>query len=79
MRYLLVTYQWRILTRPQVAAFDCPVTDNPEDRRMLLLKTTPKGKTLVANLREGVLSKMSSLLTQLSLEELRALPATQVV
>jgi len=27
MRYLLVTYQWRILTRPQVAAFDCPVTD----------------------------------------------------
>jgi len=26
MKYLLVTYQWRILTRPQVAAFDCPVT-----------------------------------------------------
>ncbi len=29
MRYLLVTYQWRILTRPQVAAFDCPVTRIP--------------------------------------------------
>ena len=26
MRYLSVTYQWRILTRPQVAGFKCPVT-----------------------------------------------------
>jgi hypothetical protein len=29
MRYLLLTYQWRFLTRPQVAAFDCPVTMIP--------------------------------------------------
>jgi hypothetical protein len=26
MKYLLVTYQWRILTRPQLAPFGCPVT-----------------------------------------------------
>ena len=26
MRYLVVTYQWRILTRPSVAPFGCPVT-----------------------------------------------------
>jgi hypothetical protein len=26
MRYFLVTYQWRIFTRPEVAPFKCPVT-----------------------------------------------------
>ena len=26
MRYLMVTYQWRHLTRPQLADFKCPVT-----------------------------------------------------
>jgi len=47
--------------------------ENPEDRRMTLLKTTDKGKTLLAKLRERRMSRMSSLLAQLSLEELTAL------
>ena len=26
MSYLLVTYHWLVLSRPQVAGFECPVT-----------------------------------------------------
>jgi MarR family transcriptional regulator, organic hydroperoxide resistance regulator len=47
--------------------------ENPDDRRMLLLETTPKGENLITNLRESALRQMSDLLTQFSLEELRAL------
>ena len=47
--------------------------ENPEDRRMLLLKTTDKGKALLAKLRESRISHMSGILAQLSLEELSAL------
>ncbi len=47
--------------------------ENPEDRRMLLLKTTDKGKALLAKLRESRISRMSVILAQLSLEELSAL------
>ena len=47
--------------------------ENPEDRRMLLLKTTDKGKALLAKLRERKISRMSDILAQLSLEELSAL------
>ncbi|MBM2825557.1 MAG: rdhR [Dehalococcoidales bacterium] len=47
--------------------------ENPEDRRMLLLKTTDKGKALVAKLRESRMSRMSDILTQLSSAELSAL------
>ena len=47
--------------------------DNPEDRRMLVLKTTDEGKALLAKLREREISLMSGILTQLSLEELSAL------
>ena len=47
--------------------------ENPEDRRMLLLKTTDKGKALLAKLRESGVSRMSAILAQLSLEELAAL------
>jgi DNA-binding MarR family transcriptional regulator len=47
--------------------------ENPEDRRMLLLKTTDKGKALLAKLRESRISRMSGILAQLSLEELSAL------
>ena len=47
--------------------------ENPEDRRMLLLKTTDKGKALLAKLRESGISRMSGILAQLSLEELSAL------
>jgi DNA-binding MarR family transcriptional regulator len=47
--------------------------ENPEDRRMLLLKTTDKGKALLAKLRESSINHMSGILSQLSLEELSAL------
>jgi len=47
--------------------------DNPEDRRMLILRTTDEGKALLAKLRERRISLMSGILTQLSLEELSAL------
>jgi DNA-binding MarR family transcriptional regulator len=47
--------------------------ENPEDRRMLLLKTTDKGEALLAKLRESRISRMSGILARLSLEELSAL------
>jgi DNA-binding MarR family transcriptional regulator len=47
--------------------------ENCEDRRKLLLKTTEKGRILVANLKENAINRMSDLLTQLSLEELHDL------
>ncbi len=47
--------------------------ENPDDRRMLLLKTTDKGKALVAKLRESKISSMSGILAQLNSTELSAL------
>jgi DNA-binding MarR family transcriptional regulator len=47
--------------------------ENPEDRRMLLLRTTEKGKALLGRLRESTSTHMYHLLTQLSMEELVAL------
>ncbi len=47
--------------------------EDPEDRRVLLLKTTEKGKALLAKLRASRISRMSDMLAQLSLEELSAL------
>jgi len=47
--------------------------ENPEDRRMLMLKTTAKGKKLVAELTENILNEMSRYLMQLSMEQLQAL------
>lgn len=47
--------------------------ENPEDRRMMLLKTTDKGKTLLTRLKETGRNQSSPLLNQLSLEELKAL------
>ncbi len=46
---------------------------NPEDRRMLFLKTTDRGKALLAKLRESRISRMSGILAKLTLEELTAL------
>jgi MarR family transcriptional regulator, organic hydroperoxide resistance regulator len=48
-------------------------TENPEDRRMLMLKLTEKGETLIANLRERRVSQMSSILQQMTDEELSAI------
>jgi DNA-binding MarR family transcriptional regulator len=47
--------------------------ENPENRRMLLLQVTDKGKALLAKLRESGLGRMSGMLNQLSTEELTAL------
>jgi len=44
--------------------------ENPDNRRMQLLKTTDSGKALLAKLRESGISSVSGILTQLSLEEL---------
>lgn len=48
-------------------------TENPEDRRMLLLQVTEKGQTLLTNLRESQTLRLSDILTKMSLEELSAL------
>jgi DNA-binding MarR family transcriptional regulator len=47
--------------------------ENSEDRRILSLKTTSKGKKLIADLRDSFTSKMSEYLNQLNLEQLQAL------
>jgi DNA-binding MarR family transcriptional regulator len=47
--------------------------ENPEDRRVLLLNVTEKGKELLTNLRERRVKQMSKVLTHMSLEELSIL------
>ena len=48
-------------------------TENPEDRRIMLLQATDKGRNILANLRESGLNHMTQILTLLSLEELSSL------
>ena len=45
-------------------------TENPEDRRMLMLRATDKGEALVSDLRERRLTHLSQALSELSQEEL---------
>jgi MarR family transcriptional regulator, organic hydroperoxide resistance regulator len=45
--------------------------ENPEDRRILLLQTTPKGETMIAELREKRSSYLAQILTDLKMEELK--------
>jgi len=47
--------------------------ENPEDRRVLLLSVTGKGKELLTNLRERRVKQMSEVLTHMSLGELSIL------
>jgi DNA-binding MarR family transcriptional regulator len=47
--------------------------ENPEDRRMLVLKTTPTAKKLITDLRDSISTEISVYLGQLSLEQLQAL------
>jgi len=47
--------------------------ENPEDRRILSLRTTDKGKSLLVKLRESGANRMSGVLAQLSIDELSAL------
>ena len=44
--------------------------ENPEDRRMLMLRVTDKGEAIIADLRERRASHISEILTHLSSEEL---------
>jgi DNA-binding MarR family transcriptional regulator len=48
-------------------------TENPEDRRMLLLRATEKGEELVVNLKERRIGYMSELLQRMSVNELTTL------
>lgn len=48
-------------------------TENPEDRRVLLLSVTEKGKALLNSLRESRTKQMSEVLAHLSAEELSIL------
>jgi MarR family transcriptional regulator, organic hydroperoxide resistance regulator len=45
-------------------------TENPEDRRMVLLKATDRGEALVSDLRERRISHLSQALSDLSTEDL---------
>jgi DNA-binding MarR family transcriptional regulator len=46
--------------------------ENPDDRRMLMLKVTDKGETTIANLRERRVSHTSQILSHLTVEELES-------
>jgi len=46
--------------------------ENPEDRRMLMLRVTDKGEAIIAGLRERRARHISEILAQLSLEELNS-------
>jgi MarR family transcriptional regulator, organic hydroperoxide resistance regulator len=41
-------------------------TENPEDRRMLMLRLTDKGEVLMSNLRERRVNQMSSILSRMT-------------
>ncbi len=47
--------------------------ENPEDRRMLLLQPTEKGKTLLSRLRDSRTARITHILNRLNTEELTAL------
>jgi len=44
MSYLLITYHWRHLTRPQLADFKCPVTPLPLKETEVHLGRKQKGE-----------------------------------
>ncbi|HSW58293.1 MAG TPA: MarR family transcriptional regulator [Dehalococcoidales bacterium] len=45
-------------------------TENPEDRRIMLLQATETGHQLLVNLRERTINQMSQVLSYLNIEEL---------
>jgi DNA-binding MarR family transcriptional regulator len=47
--------------------------ENPEDRRMLLIRVTDKGEAILTSLREETISSMSEVLARMSTEELSSL------
>jgi DNA-binding MarR family transcriptional regulator len=47
-------------------------TENPEDRRMLMLRLTEKGESLINNLRERRVSQVSAVLSRMTAEDLES-------
>jgi DNA-binding MarR family transcriptional regulator len=47
--------------------------ENSEDRRMLELRVTDKGETILTSLREETISAMAEILARMSTEELSSL------
>jgi len=47
--------------------------EDPKDRRMMVLRPTDKGQTIITNLRESGINRMTRILMLLNLEELDAL------
>jgi MarR family transcriptional regulator, organic hydroperoxide resistance regulator len=45
-------------------------TENPADRRMLMIKLTDKGQTLITSLRESRTNQISSVLNRMTSEDL---------
>jgi MarR family transcriptional regulator, organic hydroperoxide resistance regulator len=54
-------------------------TENPDDRRMLMLELTAKGDALIAKLRERRMSQMSLILDRMSTAELVNIAQTFVL
>ncbi len=48
-------------------------TENPEDRRMLLVRATDKGEALVTNLRQTTMGRITDLLSRMNVDELTTL------
>jgi MarR family transcriptional regulator, organic hydroperoxide resistance regulator len=48
-------------------------TENPQDRRIMLLQITEKGRSLLNNLRENRINQMTQVLARLSQDELSSL------
>ena len=48
-------------------------TEDPKDRRVMILQATDEGRAIIANLRESGINRMTQILMFLSLEELGAL------
>jgi MarR family transcriptional regulator, organic hydroperoxide resistance regulator len=48
-------------------------TENPQDRRIMLLQVTEKGRSLLNNLRENRINQMTQVLARLSQDELSSL------
>ncbi|HSW58866.1 MAG TPA: MarR family transcriptional regulator [Dehalococcoidales bacterium] len=47
--------------------------ENPQDRRMLMLKLTPRGSKLIANLREHRVNRMSGILSNMEKGDLQTI------
>jgi hypothetical protein len=61
MKYLSTPYQWRHLTRPQVAAFGCPVTAIERDIALKLANLDKEIRENIYKMRDDEIEKIISL------------------